>query len=193
MHAHRGGKAVAAVGAALAAVIALALAGCAPGDAFGAGGGDGGAGYAQAYADHEPLAVVGYPSAGSLRITQELLWHLADENTDGLQALAADDDADADDADADAAKTAANWIRTFGGKAARGKVTADFYDEGSERQVVVVYFHDTARTKEFEVRLAGADGWRVTMREPDPKEAAAPPAWAPKHPGGHQSRTIPVA
>lgn len=56
----------------------------------------------------------------------------------------------------------------------------------------MLYFHDTAQIKEIQVRSAGSggeDGWRVSLREPDPEEAAATPAWAPKTPGGLGSRT----
>ncbi|MEU9148726.1 hypothetical protein [Streptomyces sp. NPDC048349] len=158
------------------------LTGCSAGE----GGGDGGAAYAGDYAGHEPLAVVGYPSAGSLRITQQVLWRLADGKTADLASLAADGDAEGD-----ARKTAENWVTAFR-EGARGKVTADFYDEGSTRQVVVLYFHGTAQIKEIQVRATGnggEDGWRVSMREPDPKEAAASPAWAPKTPGGLGSKT----
>lgn len=176
-----------------AAVLCSALAvglltGCSAGDGDG-----GGAAYAGDYASHEPLAVVGYPSAGSLRITQQVLWRLADGKAADLASLADGDGDGAKDegAKGDAETTAENWVKAFG-KGARGKVTADFYDEGSTRQVVVLYFHDTAQIKEIQVRSAQdgvEDGWRVSMREPDPKEAAAAPDWAPKTPGGLGSKT----
>ncbi|MFC9583414.1 hypothetical protein ACFVJ8_11380 [Streptomyces yangpuensis] len=63
---------------------------------------------------------------------------------------------------------------------------------GSVRQFVVVYVHDPAQIKGFSVRLTGdtgEGGRRVTMREPDPAEAAAAPDWVPKAPGGLGSRT----
>ncbi|MEU9088488.1 hypothetical protein [Streptomyces sp. NPDC048357] len=70
-------------------------------------------------------------------------------------------------------KTAANWITAFG-KGARGKVTAEFYDEGSIRQTVVLYFHGTEQIKHINVRTVGGgnkDEWRVVMTEPDPAES----------------------
>ncbi|GAA2647168.1 hypothetical protein GCM10010425_66560 [Streptomyces spororaveus] len=143
--------------------------------------------YATDYANHEPLGVVGYPTSASLRITQQLIWRLADGKTDGVEALAADPD----DAKGDVERTARNWIRAFH-EGAKGKVTAEFYDEGSVRQLVVVYFHDTGQTKSFVVRLTGRtgeDGWRVTMREPDPKQASATLDWVPRTPGGLGSKT----
>lgn len=143
--------------------------------------------YATDYANHEPLGVVGYPTADSLKVTQNLVWRLADGRTDELESLAAD----ADGAKGEVEKTAQNWIQAFQ-KGAGGKVTAEFYDEGSVRQFVVVYFHDTAQVKGFSVRLTGSTGeggWRVDMREPDPKEASAAPDWVPKTPGGLGSKT----
>jgi len=140
--------------------------------------------YAKDYADHEPLHVVGYPSTGSLGVTQQLLWRIADDSTDQLAALAT-----GDGSKGDARRTAANWIKAFR-KGANGKVTADFYDEGSERQTVVLYFQTTRQTKEISVRLdgnAGDDGWHVLMDEPSMKEATAEPTWAPKAPGGSRS------
>ncbi|WP_374778566.1 hypothetical protein OG756_07005 [Streptomyces sp. NBC_01310] len=89
--------------------------------------------------------------------------------------------------------TAQNWIQAFG-KGAGGKVTAEFYDEGSVRQLVVVYFHDTAQTKAFLVHITGhtgEDGWRVSMREPDPAEATAVAPWVPKKPGELGSTVLP--
>ncbi|MFD8888418.1 hypothetical protein ACFV0H_38925 [Streptomyces erythrochromogenes] len=145
--------------------------------------------YATDYSNHEPLGVVGYPTSDSLRITQELIWRLADGRTGELESLAADTDSDG--AKSEAGKTAQNWIQAFG-KGAGGKVTAEFYDEGSVRQFVVVYFHDTTQAKGFSVRLTGStgeDGWRVDMREPDPKEAASAPDWVPSTPGGLGSKT----
>ncbi|MGW3327732.1 hypothetical protein [Streptomyces virginiae] len=146
--------------------------------------------YATDYANHEPLGVVGYPTSDSLRITQQLVWRLADGKAEEVEALAAEPDG----ARGDVERTARNWIRSFH-EGAKGKVTAEFYDEGSVRQLVVVYFHDTGQTKSFMVLLtgrAGEDGWRVTMREPDPKEASAAPDWVPRTPGGLGSRTTPT-
>lgn len=143
--------------------------------------------YATDYAGHEPLGVVGYPTSESLGIAQKLIWRLADGKAEEVEALAADPD----DAKGDVERTARNWIRAFH-EGAKGKVTAEFYDEGSVRQLVVVYFHDTGQTKSFVVRLTGRtgeDGWRVTMREPDPKQASAVPDWVPRTPGGLGSKT----
>ncbi|MFE1285756.1 hypothetical protein [Streptomyces sp. NPDC058751] len=140
--------------------------------------------YAEDYAGHEPLHVLGYPSTGSLGVTQQLVWRIADDSPDRLAELATDD------GDEDAARsTAENWIKAFG-KGAGGKVTADFYDEGSERQTVVLYFRNTGQTKEISVRLdgdAGDSGWHVLMDEPSMKEATAKPTWAPRTPGGSGS------
>ncbi|MER5400784.1 hypothetical protein [Streptomyces sp. NPDC002599] len=140
--------------------------------------------YAEDYAGHEPLHVLGYPSTGSLGVTQQLVWRLADDSPDRLAALAT-----GDGGEHAARSTADNWIKAFG-KGAGGKVTADFHDEGSERQTVVLYFQDTGQRKEINVRLdgnAGDDGWHVLMDEPSMKEATAEPTWAPRTPGGSGS------
>ncbi|MFD9816077.1 hypothetical protein [Streptomyces sp. NPDC059080] len=142
--------------------------------------------YESAYANHEPLHVVGYPSTGSLRLTQELVWHIADGETDDLRSLAT-----SDSSDAQSKKTAENWIKGFE-EGARGKVTADFYDEASERQVVVLYFHDTKQVKEFSLRVDGKsdeEKWQVLMKETDLKDAKQKPTWAPKEPGGTDSKS----
>ncbi len=172
-----------ACGAAAALALAvLGLSGC--GDSADARGS--GAAYEQAYANHEPLHVVGYPSTGSLRLTQELVWRIADGKTDDLRSLAT-----GDSDDSQSTKTARNWVKGFE-DGAQGKVTADFYDGGSERQVVVLYFHDTKQVKEFSMRLdgdAGEDGWKVLMKETDFEDATRKPAWAPKAPGGTGSKS----
>ncbi|MFD7263197.1 hypothetical protein [Streptomyces sp. NPDC059874] len=141
--------------------------------------------YATGYGNHEPLSVLGYPSTGSLGITQEVVWRLADGNAGELAGLAADKDGGSP------AKTAENWITAFG-KGARGKVTAEFYDEGSVRQTVVLYFHDTGQIKQIQVRVTNGgnkDSWRVVMAEPDPKEAVSVLPWVPKKPGELGSKT----
>ncbi len=141
--------------------------------------------YATGYGSHEPLAVVGYPTTGSLGITQEVVWQVADGNAGELIGLAADSDAGSPE------KTAANWITAFG-KGARGKVTAEFYDEGSVRQTVVLYFHDTGQIKQIHVRVTNGgnkDEWRVVMAESDPEEAVAVLPWVPKKPGELGSKT----
>ncbi|MFE2327487.1 hypothetical protein ACFXD5_26790 [Streptomyces sp. NPDC059385] len=135
--------------------------------------------YATGYGSHEPLAVVGYPTTGSLGITQEVVWRLADGNAGELARLADDKDSGS------TGKTAQNWITAFG-KGARGKVTAEFYDEGSVRQTVVLYFHDTGQIKQIQVRATNGgnkDQWQVAMAEPDPKEAVVVLPWVPKEPG----------
>ncbi|MFF5575965.1 hypothetical protein [Streptomyces luteogriseus] len=136
--------------------------------------------YQADYSDHRPLRVVGFPSAGSLETVQKAVWRLADGDTDGLAALAVDD------TQADA--TAHNWVKVFGA-AAEEEVTADFYDEGSVRQVVVLYFAGSGQIKEIEARIGEDGSWGLTLAEPDPSEAAAEPTWAPPKPGGSGSRT----
>ncbi|MFI1172830.1 hypothetical protein [Streptomyces melanogenes] len=69
------------------------------------------------------------------------------------------------------------------GKAAGGKVLADFYDEGSTRQVVVLHFAKTGQKKAIEVRIGGKDAWGFTLRETDPAEAAKAPEWVSATPG----------
>ncbi|MFJ4097594.1 hypothetical protein ACIPYS_39040 [Kitasatospora sp. NPDC089913] len=143
--------------------------------------GDDGLRYADDYAAHEPLRVVGYPSTGSLRLTQEVVWRLADGSRNGLAALAT-----SDGSAAEADTTAANWVRSFQ-QGAQGPVTAEFHGEGSVRQSVVLYFERSGQVKQLKLRLdgnGGADGWRILLRETDPQEAAAPPTWAPATPGG---------
>ncbi|MFD8223124.1 hypothetical protein ACFV16_03000 [Streptomyces massasporeus] len=136
--------------------------------------------YQTDYSNHRPLKVVGYPSAGSLETVQKAVWRLADGDTDGLAALAVD----GKQADA----TARNWVKAFGA-AAKEDVTADFYDEGSVRQVVVLYFAQSGQVKEIEARIGEDDTWGLTLAEPDPAEAKAKPTWAPPKPGGSGSRT----
>ncbi|MFF7970420.1 hypothetical protein [Streptomyces sp. NPDC007905] len=168
----------------LAAAVLL-TSGCAVLDSSSADARGPGASYEQAYADHEPLHVVGYPSTGSLLVMQELVWDIADGKADELRKLAT-----SDSSEAQAGKTAENWIKGFGA-GARGRVTGDFYDGGSERQVVILYFHATRQIKEFTVRLdgdAGKEDWRVLMKSTDFKDATHAPGWAPKEPGATGSR-----
>ncbi|MFE6055014.1 hypothetical protein ACFQ6N_30045 [Kitasatospora sp. NPDC056446] len=137
--------------------------------------------YQSDYANHRPLAVAGYPSAGSLEAVQKLLWRLADGNTAALAELASSDGTDAEHR-----ATAGHWIDAYR-PAAGQEVTADFHDDPTARQTVVLYFHATRQRKQISLRLdgrAGADGWRVLMRESDPAEATAEPTWAPETPGG---------
>ncbi|MFD7537349.1 hypothetical protein [Streptomyces sp. NPDC059819] len=137
--------------------------------------------YQSDYSSHEPLHTVGYPSRGSLEIVQETVWRLADNDAEALAGLAVEEGSAAD-------TTARNWVAAFG-KAAGGKVTADFYDEGSTRQVVVLYFAASGQKKAIEVRLGQHDSWGVTLAETDPAEAAKTPDWAPATPGGSGSRS----
>ncbi|MFH8932932.1 hypothetical protein [Streptomyces griseosporeus] len=164
-------KTRAAGAAATAAVLGGLLAGCSS---------DTSHAYQTDYSSHPPLHVVGYPSTGSLQTVQEAVWRLADGDTEGLAALGVDDK------DADA--TARNWVKAFGA-AAKGEVTADFYDEGSVRQVVVLYFAKSGQVKEIEARIGEDDAWGLTLAEPDPAEASAKPGWAPAKPGATGSRT----
>lgn len=142
--------------------------------------------YAGDYGSHVPLAVVGYPSTGSLGITQQVVWRIADGKVGELASLVADkEDKGVPE------KTAENWIAAFG-KGARGKVTAEFYDEGSLRQEVVLYLHETGQIKQIQVRATSVDGkdvWRVTMDEPAAEEATAVHPWVPKKPGELGSKT----
>lgn len=144
--------------------------------------------YAGDYGSHEPLAVLGYPSAGTLRTAQEVVWRTADGDTGELAALA-----EPDTARATAAATARNWVSAFG-EGARGKVTAEFYDEGSKRQGVVLYFHATGQIKQIGIRsgMGGEDrDWYVHMDEAEPAAATAVPSWIPKTPGALGSRSVP--
>ncbi|MEW5534646.1 hypothetical protein [Streptomyces virginiae] len=145
--------------------------------------------YAGDYSSHPPLAVVGYPSTGTLGITQQVVWRIADGKADALAALTDDEGAEAEAA---AGKTAENWIAAFH-KGAGGQVTAEFYDEGSYRQMVVLYLHDTGQIKAINVRPTSTgtkDIWRVSMKETDPAEATAVLPWLPKKPGELGSTTV---
>lgn len=167
------------------AAAALFTSGCAVFDNSSADAGRPGTSYEQAYADHEPLHVVGYPSAGSLLAVQKLVWDIADGKTEDLRSLAT-----SDSNKTEALKTAENWVKGFGA-GARGKVTGDFYDGGSERQIVVLYFHDTHQVKDFTVRLdgdAGKEDWRILMKSTDFKDATHAPSWVPKEPGATNSQ-----
>ncbi|MFI6645720.1 hypothetical protein [Streptomyces sp. NPDC050504] len=138
--------------------------------------------YQTDYSQHEPLRVVGYPSHNTLRVVQQVVWRLADGDVGGLADLAVEDGSPR--------KTARNWVDAFG-EGAKGEVTADFYDEGSVRQVAVLYFKKTGQMKDIQVRI-GADNntWGVTMAEPDQAVAKARPTWAPAEPGATGSRTV---
>ncbi|MGR4883986.1 hypothetical protein ACIPUC_31840 [Streptomyces sp. LARHCF249] len=136
-------------------------------------------GYIEDYARHEPLRVQGHPSAGSLQVVQEAVWRLGEGDTEGLEALSS-----SDATETARKKTAANWINEFQ-KGAQGKVTADFYGSGVDRQAVVLYFHETSQIKSINVRLdgnGGRGGWRLKMLEPDPKQVTVNPDWVPTAP-----------
>ncbi|WAU79543.1 hypothetical protein O1Q96_07165 [Streptomyces sp. Qhu-G9] len=160
------------LGCALATGALLTVTACSSDDTLSA--------YQSDYTGHEPLHVVGYPSTGSLGVVQKAVWLLADGDTDALADLAAEDGS--------AEETARNWVKTFG-KGAEGEVTADFYDEGSTRQTVVLYFATSRQTKEITARLGEDDAWRIVLDEPDPKDASAKPDWAPAEPGGTGSKS----
>ncbi|MFJ7170188.1 hypothetical protein ACIQUV_32375 [Streptomyces globosus] len=142
--------------------------------------------YAEDYGGHAPLAVVGYPSVGSLRMAQEIVWRTADGDTEALASFAAPGVVNSAPA-----KTAENWIAAFG-KGARGQVTAEFYDEASKRQMVVLYFHDTGQIKELSLRsgMGGEDrDWYVYMDQPDMADATAVRPSIPKTPGARGSKS----
>ncbi|MGW7366492.1 hypothetical protein ACWGI8_24415 [Streptomyces sp. NPDC054841] len=134
-----------ATGALLAGLALGTLTACSPTD-------DASVRYAEDYANHKPLHVVGYPSSGSLQITQELVWRLADDEAGELESLAS-----SDASASDTKKTAANWTEAFH-KGAQGRVTADFYDDGTDRQLVVLYFHDTKQIKPI---MSDSTAWAV--------------------------------
>lgn len=144
--------------------------------------------YAGDYGNHAPLAVVGYPSVGSLRMAQEVVWRTADGDREELASFAAPGTEHSAPT-----KTAENWITAFG-KGARGKVTAEFYDEGSKRQTVILYFHDTDQIKQLSLR-AGMGGeardWYVYMDEAEFADATTVLPWVPKTPGALGSRSTP--
>ncbi|MFC9035322.1 hypothetical protein [Streptomyces arboris] len=114
--------------------------------------------YQTDYANHQPLRVTGYPSVGSLRTVQQIVWHLADRDADSLAALHTEDD--------DAGSRARAWIKAYA-KDAQGQVTADFEDEGSARQEVVLHFAESRRTQEITVRINN-ETWGVALHNPKP-------------------------
>lgn len=132
--------------------------------------------YQTDYADHRPLRVTGHPSTGNLETVQQVVWRLADRDVDGLAVL--------DGEDGDARSAARDWVETYG-KAARAEVTADFLDEGSVRQEVVLHFTEPARTQELTVRIGDDDTWGVVLDAPDP--TAAPHGGGSRVPSGPRS------
>ncbi|MEU7555895.1 hypothetical protein AB0B01_26785 [Streptomyces sp. NPDC044571] len=127
--------------------------------------------YQQDFDRHEPLRVEGHPSAGALRLVQQVVWRLGDGAEAELASLAS-----SDSAHGEAAKVARSWTAEFQ-KAAQGQVTAAFCRPGDGREALVLTFHDTGQTKVLHVRLdggAGEDGWRVRMLEADQARGQAP-------------------
>ncbi|MEU8598977.1 MULTISPECIES: hypothetical protein [Streptomyces] len=114
--------------------------------------------YQTDYANHQPLRTTGYPTVGSLRTVQQIVWHLADRDADALAALHTED--------GDANSAARAWIKAYS-KDAQGQVTADFLDEGSVRQQVILHFAETKRTQEITVRINN-DAWGVVLDSPKP-------------------------
>lgn len=116
--------------------------------------------YQTAYTNHEPLGVTGHPSTGSLGTVQQIVWHLADKDADALAAL------NTEGGDADAQARA--WIKAYGADA-QDEVTADFLDEGSVRQDVVLHFAKSRRTQELTVRIGDDDSWGLVLDQPEPE------------------------
>ncbi|MFI5648632.1 hypothetical protein [Kitasatospora sp. NPDC051705] len=141
------------VAAALAAVLSAALvAGC-------GGPSDAELEYAGDYAAHLHLEVTGYPVTETLGLVQQVMWRLADGSRDRLAKLGTTDGGDA-------GVTSDAWIREYR-RGAQGPVTADFQDDPTQRQTVVLTFHDTGQVKELLLRPAGrdgGDGWQVVLR-----------------------------
>ncbi|GGZ87624.1 hypothetical protein GCM10010329_04480 [Streptomyces spiroverticillatus] len=139
------------------------------------------------YDNHNPLRVVGFPSTGTLRTVQRVVWRLADGDPDGLAELAIKDDGAENESPE---KTAQNWVDAFG-EGARGKVTADFYGDGSYRTAVVLYFEKTKQIKQILVRVGSDDEWGVRLAEPDPAKVKENPSWVPRTPGATGSGADP--
>ncbi|OIK24636.1 hypothetical protein [Streptomyces malaysiense] len=117
--------------------------------------------YQTDYANHRPLRVTGHPSTGSLGTVQKVVWRLADGDADGLAAL--------DSEGGDAKPAARAWIKAYGEAAARDEVTADFDEEGSVRQEVVLHFTGPERTQRVTVRIGGNDTWGIVLANPSPR------------------------
>ncbi|MEU1254049.1 hypothetical protein ABZ445_12255 [Streptomyces chartreusis] len=138
--------------AALALALGASLTAC--------GNDDGQTEYQTAYTNHQPLHATGYPSTGSLGTVQQIVWHLADQDAEALAAL--------DTEGGDAGAEARAWTKAYGADA-QGKVTADFLDEGSVRQDVVLHFAESRRTQELTVRIGDDDTWGVVLDDPRPR------------------------
>jgi hypothetical protein len=141
-----------------AAALALTL-----GASLTACGGDAQADYQTAYTNHQPLRVTGHPTTGSLGTVQRIVWHLADKDAEGLAELNTEG--------GDAAAEARAWVEAYAADA-QGEVTADFLDEGSVRQDVVLHFTKSRRTQELTVRIGDEDTWGLVLDAPDPKPEA---------------------
>jgi hypothetical protein len=116
--------------------------------------------YRTDYSNHRPLRVTGYPSTGSLETVQQVVWRLADADADGLAALHTEG--------GDAGPAARAWITAYG-TAARAGVSADFPDEGSVRQEVVLHFSGPRRTQELTVRTGSGGSWGIVLDDPEPR------------------------
>ncbi|MEU5797496.1 hypothetical protein ABZ800_28825 [Streptomyces sp. NPDC047813] len=123
-------------------------------------------GYRTDYANHRPLRVTGHPSTGSLEAVQRVVWRLADSDADGLAALGTEG--------GDARPAARAWVKAYGKAAARHEVTADFDEEGSVRQGVVLHFAGPDRTQEATVRIGAHDTWGIVLVDPEPKAVGKP-------------------
>ncbi|MYR87824.1 hypothetical protein GTY41_23580 [Streptomyces sp. SID685] len=86
--------------------------------------------YLTDYSNHRPLRVTGHPSTDSLEAVQKVVWRLADGDVEGLAALNTEG--------GDARPAARAWIKEYGKAAARDEAAADFYEEGSVRQGIVL-------------------------------------------------------
>ncbi|NXY97767.1 hypothetical protein HYE82_26000 [Streptomyces sp. BR123] len=149
---------------ALPVLCCAGLAACAPFD----GSAEADVRYAEDFNSHEPLLVQGYPTDGSLRLVQQVVWRIADGDPDRLEDLSG-----SDASPQERAGTARRWTTEFR-EGAGGKATAVFCEPGEVHQAVVLRFPGTGQTKVLHVRLdgiGGEDGWRVRMNE----AAGAPP------------------
>ncbi|WP_199573719.1 hypothetical protein [Streptomyces murinus] len=118
--------------------------------------------YVTDYSNHRPLRVTGHPSTGSLETVQRVVWRLADGDVDGLAALNTEG--------GDARPAARAWIKAYGKAAARDEVTADFDEEGSVRQTVVLHFTGPDRTQNVTVRIGEHDTWGIRLENPSPRD-----------------------
>ncbi|MEU3772880.1 hypothetical protein AB0F11_06655 [Streptomyces sp. NPDC032472] len=130
--------------------------------------------YSEDYEKHEPLRVEGYPSAGSLRVVQEVVWRIGDGEAGALASLGS-----SDSSAGERERAAKRWVAEYR-RGAGGPVTASFCGPGDERQVVTLRFGTTGQTKVLHVRLdgpGGESGWRVRLLADEAPES--PPAACP--------------